>query len=76
MLTTNAEFHELSSAIYRNRMLQSQLKIFVKILSVICAHMVDFCRLSSVVVSGCVVGMYAHAEHYGVAVIIIIIIAS
>ena len=45
MFTTNAEFNGLSSAIYRNRTLQSQLKILAKIqLSVICAHVVDSCR--------------------------------
>ena len=44
MFTTTAEFNGLSSAIYRNRILQSQLKILAKIqLSVIGIHTVDFC---------------------------------
>ena len=42
MFTTNVR---LFSAIYRNGMLKSQLKILTKIkLSVICAHMLNFCR--------------------------------
>ena len=42
MFSANAKFNGLSSAIYRNRILQLQLKILAKILSVICTHMVDF----------------------------------
>ena len=45
MYTTTAEFNWLSSASYRNGILQLQLKILMKIqLSVICTHMVDFHR--------------------------------
>ena len=47
MFTTTAEFNKLSCESYRNGILQSQLKILAKILlSVICAHIVDFCRSS------------------------------
>ena len=45
LATTNVEFNGLSSpsAIYRNVILQSPLKILAKIqLSVICTHMFDF----------------------------------
>ena len=42
-IPTTAEFNGLSSAIYRNRILHSELKILAKIqLGVICTHMVDF----------------------------------
>ena len=53
MFTTIAEFNGLSSASYRNGIIQSQLKILAKIqLSVICAHMVDFRRLVTYVLAG------------------------
>ena len=43
MFTTTAKLNGHSSAIYRNRILHSGLKILAKIyLSVICAYMVDF----------------------------------
>ena len=45
MFTTIAEFNGLSSASYRNGIIQSQLMILAKIQpSVICTHIVDFCR--------------------------------
>ena len=46
MFTTIAEFNGLSSASYRNRILQSQLKILVKIY--LSGHMFDFCRPSHI----------------------------
>ena len=43
MFTTDTEFNGLSSAIYRNDILHSELKILVKIyLCVIRTYMVDF----------------------------------
>ena len=47
LLTIQAaeKLNGLSSVIYRNRKLQSELKILMKIqLDVFCAHMVDSCR--------------------------------
>ena len=45
MFTTNGHFNGLSYAIYRNGILQSQLKTLAKIqLSVICAYVVAFHR--------------------------------
>ena len=47
MFTTNAEFNELSFAIYRKEILHSNLKMLAKIyISVIYTHMVDFCSPS------------------------------
>ena len=44
MFTTDIKFNALLSAIYRNRILQSQLKILAKkLLSIIWTHTVDFC---------------------------------
>ena len=45
MFTINAEFNGLSYAIYRNGILNSELKVLVKIqLSIICILVVDYCR--------------------------------
>ena len=44
MFFITAELNGFCSAINRNRILNSELKILAKIqLDVICAHMVDFC---------------------------------
>ena len=49
MFINDTELNWLSSAIYRNRIPQSQLNVLEKIqLSVICTHMVDYCRPSHI----------------------------
>ena len=48
---TTAEYNEPSSAAYRNRILYSVWKMLAKIqLGVICTHMVDYRRLSHIII--------------------------